>query len=45
MMLPYELTGNNKSNILVIFLHGFPDSLRLWDCKLYTIIIRNYIRN
>lgn len=32
MLLPYEHTGNKKSNILLIFLHGFPDSMRLWDC-------------
>ncbi|CAD8059025.1 unnamed protein product [Paramecium primaurelia] len=31
MLLPYEHTGNKNSNILLIFLHGFPDTMRLWD--------------
>lgn len=41
MLLPYEHTGNKKSNILVIFLHGFPDSMRLWDGN-KLIKFRNY---
>ena len=30
-VLPHELTGNKKSNVLIVFLHGWPDSVRLWD--------------
>ena len=30
-LLPYELTGPNSSNTLVVFIHGFPDSIQLWD--------------
>jgi pimeloyl-ACP methyl ester carboxylesterase len=29
--LPYELSGNYNSNTLIVFLHGFPDSMALWD--------------
>ena len=29
--LPYEVSGNSNSNSMVIFLHGWPDSIRLWD--------------
>ena len=30
-LLPFEHTGKKSSNTLIIFLHGFPDSIRLWD--------------
>ena len=30
-ILPYELTGNKNSEYLLIFLHGFPNTFRLWD--------------
>jgi pimeloyl-ACP methyl ester carboxylesterase len=29
--LPHETTGNEKSKQIVVFLHGWPDTLRLWD--------------
>ena len=29
--LPYELKGDPKSPIMVVFLHGFPNTFRLWD--------------
>lgn len=38
-MLPHELSGNNNSDTLLIFLHGFPDSVRLWDSIIYIILI------
>jgi len=30
-LLPYELTGNNKSKQIIVFLHGWPDTTHLWD--------------
>lgn len=29
--LPYELTGQKISDFLLIFLHGFPNTMRMWD--------------
>ena len=29
--LPYEISGNYDSNVLLIFLHGYPNSFRMWD--------------
>lgn len=29
--LPFEVTGNQKSDTIIVFLHGWPDSCRLWD--------------
>jgi hypothetical protein len=29
--LPYELTGNLKSSVVIVFLHGWPNTFRLWD--------------
>lgn len=29
--LPYKITGNLSSPYLLIFLHGWPDTLELWD--------------
>jgi hypothetical protein len=30
-LLPHELSGNKNSKTLVVLLHGFPDTMRLWD--------------
>lgn len=30
-LLPFEHTGNKSSDILLIFLHGFPDGINLWE--------------
>lgn len=38
-MLPHELSGNSNSDTLLIFLHGFPDSVRLWDSIIFNILI------
>jgi hypothetical protein len=37
-LLPHELSGNSKSNILVVLLHGFPDTIRLWDGTLIILL-------
>jgi pimeloyl-ACP methyl ester carboxylesterase len=37
-LLPHELSGNSKSNILVVLLHGFPDTIRLWDGTLIVLL-------
>jgi pimeloyl-ACP methyl ester carboxylesterase len=29
--LPYELKGKKDSDFLLIFLHGFPNTMRMWD--------------
>jgi pimeloyl-ACP methyl ester carboxylesterase len=29
--LPFELRGNQNAKSMVIFLHGWPDTCRLWD--------------
>lgn len=29
--LPHEVTGDINSNNVIFFLHGWPDTLRLWD--------------
>lgn len=29
--LPYEVSGNQKSKVILIFLHGFPNTFRMWD--------------
>ena len=29
--LEYEIKGNPNSNIAIMFLHGWPDTIRLWD--------------
>lgn len=29
--LPFENYGNKNSNILLIFLHGWPDHLTTWN--------------
>lgn len=29
--LPYELTGNKSSRTIIVFLHGWPNTFRLWD--------------
>jgi hypothetical protein len=29
--LPYELKGNSTAQTLIVFLHGFPNSVRYWD--------------
>ena len=29
--LPYEIKGNTKSNTLLVFFHGYPNTLRMWD--------------
>ena len=29
--LPYNITGNNDSEYMIVFLHGWPDSIKLWD--------------
>ena len=29
--LPYEKSGNPKSNQMLVFLHGWPDTTQLWD--------------
>ena len=31
IFLPFEVSGNLKSDTIIIFLHGWPDSCRLWD--------------
>ena len=33
-LLPYEISGDYESPNLIVFLHGYPDSIKLWD-KLY----------
>ena len=33
-LLPYDLSGNPNSSNLIVFLHGYPDSNKLWD-KIY----------
>lgn len=45
-MLKYEHTGDTNSKNLLIFLHGFPDSIRLWDGTIlsYININRHYSR-
>jgi len=30
-LLPYDLAGNTSSKNLIVFLHGWPDSNKLWD--------------
>jgi pimeloyl-ACP methyl ester carboxylesterase len=29
--LPHELSGNKQSEVMLVFLHGYPNTLRLWD--------------
>lgn len=29
--LPYDTTGNKNAKSMVIYLHGWPDSIKLWD--------------
>ena len=29
--LPYELKGNLHSKVMLIFIHGYPNTFRLWD--------------
>ncbi len=29
--LPHEVTGDESSKLMVIFLHGWPDTMRVWD--------------
>ncbi len=29
--LPYEVSGNLNSSIVLVFLHGFPNTMRMWD--------------
>lgn len=28
--LPYKLTGNKESNVMLIFLHGYPNTIDMW---------------
>ena len=30
-LLPYEVKGNTQSNTLLVFFHGYPNTLRMWD--------------
>lgn len=30
-VLPYETNGNPDSINVIIFLHGWPDTMRIWD--------------
>ena len=30
-LLEHQVTGNPKSDILLIFLHGWPDQMDMWD--------------
>jgi pimeloyl-ACP methyl ester carboxylesterase len=39
--LPHELTGNKNSETLVIFLHGYPNTLRVWDTTISQL--QNYL--
>jgi hypothetical protein len=38
-LLPFEHTGNKKSKTLVVLLHGFPDSIQLWNGKYFINIL------
>ena len=29
--LPFEFFGNSDSKVLLIFIHGWPDTFRMWD--------------
>lgn len=29
--LPYEVSGNPNSKVILVFLHGFPNTFRMWD--------------
>jgi len=30
-VLPHNLSGNPESSTILVYLHGYPDSIRLWD--------------
>jgi pimeloyl-ACP methyl ester carboxylesterase len=40
--LPKEISGNKNSQIMLIFLHGYPNTFRLWD-KLIDQLKKDYL--
>ena len=30
-ILPHEISGNKNSKIMLVFLHGYPNTMRMWD--------------
>lgn len=42
ILLPHKILGNPASKTLLIFLHGFPDSLNLFD-SMASKLEENYI--
>ena len=44
-ILPYELTGKKDSEILLIFLHGYPNTLRMWDSMIKVLEKEYYCLN
>lgn len=35
LTLPYKVNGNRNSNAMIVFLHGFPNTMKLWGDYLY----------
>lgn len=40
--LPYEVSGNSSSKSVLIFLHGFPNTMRMWD-EIITELQKDFI--
>lgn len=40
--LPYELSGNKESKVMIIFLHGYPNTFRMWD-KMIESLKQDYL--
>lgn len=35
LTLPYRVNGNRNSNTMIVFMHGFPNTMKLWGDYLY----------